>query len=74
MRVLVQILGSISAKMTLATRISDPRVVRFDPAGFPLMVLVSGAVDTELHARLGSRTGICFIAFLSQLAAESPLK
>src|SRR5262245_13667915 len=36
--------------------------------------LASAAVDTELHARLGSRTGIHFIRLLSKLAAESPPK
>jgi hypothetical protein len=53
--------------MTLdATRTSNPRVVPFDPtAVFDLylffMGLVCDAVDTELHARLGSRTGMYFI-------------
>src|SRR5262245_50245287 len=34
------------------------------------IISLSGTVDTELHARLGSRTGIHLSASVSQLAAE----
>jgi hypothetical protein len=53
--------------MTLgATRIYNPRVgrVRFARCIRRVLLfrgLVCGAVDTELHARLGSRTGMYFI-------------
>src|SRR5262245_35515954 len=64
----------VCQRINLAPHRTDAFAPPLCSACFVFMGLVSAAVDTELHARLGSRTGLHFISLRLKVSPRSPPK